>query len=333
MLLARGFKLSLAIAVVAFSALVICFYAGAGVTLKDNKIPDTYAHYMMGIFYDRQDKLDEAVQEYKQVINLDADNVDARLRLAASYIRKSEFDKATSELIFVKNLDPDNLEAGLLLALLYASQDKSDKALIEYEQVLKKASLKDPKNIEILKGLGAVYYERKNFEAAIKTYSLIPQIDKKDYETFFVLGLLYEEIGKRREAIRNFKEALKINPSHPEALNSLGYIYAEDGNNLNEAEKLIKKALLQDPNNAAYIDSLGWVYFKKNLLREAIEELEKASTLLADPVIFDHLGDAYSKKGSKEKAVSAWKKSLELDQKQDKVKKKIEEAVKPNKNQ
>ena len=61
--------------------------------------------------------------------------------------------------------------------------------------------------------------------------------------------------------------------------------------------------------------------------KEALKELERASGLLEDPVIFDHLGDTYLKIGDIEKAKVSWQKSLELDPKQDKIKKKIEQLM------
>ena len=39
------------------------------------------------------------------------------------------------------------------------------------------------------------------------------------------------------------KETIKLNPKHANALNYLGYTYAEKGVNLNEAISLIKRAL------------------------------------------------------------------------------------------
>jgi len=87
---------------------------------------------------------------------------------------------------------------------------------------------------------------------------------------------------------------------------------------------MIRKALGIEPDNGAYIDSLGWLYFKQGRFQEAIKELERASILFKDPVIFDHLGDAYLKTGDTEKAKANWQKSLDLDPVQDKVKKKIE---------
>lgn len=291
--------------------------------LLDKRKTQAQAHYMMGLFYENQAKFDQAIVEYKEALILEKDISAVHLRLGLVFIRKGDFDKAIEELEEAKQLEPDGLEPGLMLALLYTLENSSDKAAQEYEEVLKKASQVEPKNTDILRSLAALYYQQKKFENAISTYKLILTLDKKDYESVFLLGNLLSEIGKPGEAIEKFKEALKLNPDYADALNSLGYLYVEEGRNLDEAEELIKKALLSAPDNGAFIDSLGWVYYKRNQIDKAIEQLEKASSLLSDAVIYDHLGDAYFKKGILDKAAGSWEKSLGLDPKFEKVKEKL----------
>jgi Tfp pilus assembly protein PilF len=117
---------------------------------------------------------------------------------------------------------------------------------------------------------------------------------------------------------------LELKPDYHEALNFLGYLYVDENKYLDQAGVMIKKALELDPGNGAYIDSLGWFYFKKAKFREAVIELEKASSLLEDAVIYDHLGDAYLKVNDIEKAKLNWQKSLKLDPSQEKVREKID---------
>jgi Tfp pilus assembly protein PilF len=124
-------------------------------------------------------------------------------------------------------------------------------------------------------------------------------------------------------AEREFKAAIKLNPDYHEALNFLGYFYLEQNRNINKAGRMIRKALKIDPENGAYIDSLGWFYFRKGKFREALGQLEKAASLLSDPVIYDHLGDVFIKLGDPESAKLNWEKSLKLDPAQDQVKKKL----------
>ena len=98
---------------------------------------------------------------------------------------------------------------------------------------------------------------------------------------------------------------------------------------LDEAEKNIKKALSIEPNNGAFIDSLGWVYYKKGMLEKAKTELEKAIKILKDdPVIYEHLGDVYFKIGDHKRAREMWKKSLQLDPKNQSLKKKLDNELK-----
>ena len=93
----------------------------------------------------------------------------------------------------------------------------------------------------------------------------------------------------------------------------MGYLYADQGKNLEQAEKMIRKAVAAEPDNAAYIDSLGWVLFKLGKAEEALPHLEKAATMEGggDATIWDHLGDVYDRLGKSAKASQAWRKALE----------------------
>jgi tetratricopeptide (TPR) repeat protein len=74
------------------------------------------------------------------------------------------------------------------------------------------------------------------------------------------------------------------------------------------------------------IDSLGWVLFKKNRLEEAIPHLAKASELLPeDPTIMEHLGEAYLKRGSAQKALEIFNKALHVNPENEKLKEKVQQ--------
>ncbi|MBU1932991.1 MAG: tetratricopeptide repeat protein, partial [Candidatus Omnitrophica bacterium] len=60
------------------------------------------------------------------------------------------------------------------------------------------------------------------------------------------------------------------------------------------------------------------------MFEKARAELEKARDLIGeDPIVYDHLGDAYFKTGDLDKAREAWEKSLKLQDNRD-VKEKLE---------
>lgn len=302
---------------------------------RDKLTKKALSHYIQAGIYERLDQLEEAVQEYKAALKADYSSPQIHLKIAIVLLKQNRLSEAADELkLAIKYYDSSAnssvektsfIEAHTLLALVYSLQGKLDKATTEYEIALRGALAIDPQNIRIHKSLGQIYLRENKLPDAEKTYRFILSLTPSDYEAHFFLGSIYEQENRRPEAIDEFKAALELNPEYNDALNSLGYLYAEESINLEEAEEMIKKALIYQPNNGAYIDSLGWVYFKQGRYEEAIQELQKAAGFLSDPVIYEHLGDAYFKQGSLIKARENWQQSLEIDSKDNPgVKEKLE---------
>jgi tetratricopeptide (TPR) repeat protein len=146
----------------------------------------------------------------------------------------------------------------------------------------------------------------------------------------YSLSNVLQAMGKLDEAEEQLQLILRADPNDATANNDLGYLWADRGKKLPEAERLIRKALEldrqqrtsgaavdadSDKDNAAYVDSLGWVLFRLGKLNEAREQLEKAAALAGgedDPVMWDHLGDVCFRQEDTAKAVENWKKALSL---------------------
>jgi tetratricopeptide (TPR) repeat protein len=144
------------------------------------------------------------------------------------------------------------------------------------------------------------------------------------------LSIVYSSAHEYAKAEEQLRILLDADPNDAMANNDLGYQWADQGKNLEEAEKLIRKAIDldrkqrltgtaldadSDRDNAAYVDSLGWVLFRRGKHDEARKELEKAVALpdgIDDPTVWDHLGDVRARLGDKAKAREAWAKAIEL---------------------
>jgi tetratricopeptide (TPR) repeat protein len=130
------------------------------------------------------------------------------------------------------------------------------------------------------------------------------------------LGIIYDSQKKYDKAKEYYQKALKINPKFTPAANNLAYLYAERGENIDEALTLAQSAKEQFPDDPHISDTLGWVYYKKDIFTRAITYLKEANEKITDnPVIRYHLGMAYFKNGDKEDAKRELKKALELDPK------------------
>jgi tetratricopeptide (TPR) repeat protein len=77
---------------------------------------------------------------------------------------------------------------------------------------------------------------------------------------------------------------------------------------------MIEQAVAQQPLNASFLDSLGWAAYKSGDMQRAIKYLERATRLYdgRDPIVFDHLGDAYSRSGQRLLAIDTWQRAIKL---------------------
>jgi tetratricopeptide (TPR) repeat protein len=140
------------------------------------------------------------------------------------------------------------------------------------------------------------------------------------------LALAYSGAKRPAESEALLRAILDDDPDDAHACNDLGYQLADQGRNLDEAERLVRHALAVDhldrrragtaePENANYRDSLGWVLFRQGKLADARAELEAAAALpdgATSPEIWDHLGDALFRLNDKAKAKAAWEKATAL---------------------
>jgi tetratricopeptide (TPR) repeat protein len=132
-----------------------------------------------------------------------------------------------------------------------------------------------------------------------------------------MLSVIYVNQGDYTKGEAELERLLERFPDDPGCNNDLGYLYAEQGKNLEKAEAMIRKALLEKADERAYLDSLGWVLFKRGKAKEALEPLEKAAEKMRDDVaqegsspdatILEHLGDVYFHLHDLHKAGEAWR--------------------------
>ncbi len=132
-------------------------------------------------------------------------------------------------------------------------------------------------------------------------------------EARFLLGTAQERAGHRDEAVTTFSALIAEKPDFHPALNYLGYMWIEKGENLDRAMDMVHRAVALDPDNGAYIDSLGWGYFQLGRFGEAAQTLEQATRLVRDPTVFEHLGDAYAALGKTREARRAYQRAMQLE--------------------
>jgi tetratricopeptide (TPR) repeat protein len=290
---------------------------------------------------------------------------DVRAKLADIYLRGKNPEKAAEQLKAMVQDNPANAEAYYYLGSLAYDQKKLPeaadffhKALLlkdDFEQAYYdlagvQIGLDQPKealatldkargkflngpNGFVLEFSTALAYSRgKDYTNAIKHFTSAELMARAtepkrlNQMFYFQVGSTYEREGDLDQAEKYFDKCLQISPNFSEALNYLGYMWAEHGMKLEKARELIEKAVKLEPKNAAYLDSLGWVLYKLNQPKEALENIQKAIDLTeeVDATLYDHLGDVYAALKLNVKAREAWSKSLTVEP-NDQVRKKLDQ--------
>lgn len=261
-------------------------------------------HLRLSFDYIKLGQYTDAVKQLNAAIKACREDIAPRFLLAFLYTSMHKFSDATKEyeqILICNPEDPGTLSA---LADLYVLQGRLKEAIAVYNKLAKQEPDEPDIYPFIQFNMAILYAKLDNFRAAeyclrkaITTFERQMDVEnaassKEAHIAHFYLATLYEKQGRRSQAKVHLRRAIRLYADNPEALNYLGYIYAEDGEHLDEAILMIQKALEFEPDNGAYLDSLGWAYFKKGMLKEALQNLQKANELMPDPIISEHLEKA-----------------------------------------
>ncbi len=242
---------------------------------------------------------------------------------AIVYYEKGNMNRALENFKAVKSDTRFYKNSLLHMAIIYYNNNDFDTGI----EMLKEAmpQVPDTTKLELIPYLVSFYKEKEMTEESIQLIGEGLLLDPENTDLLFELGVIYDRQGNVDRAIEEMKAVLNLNPEHADALNYLGYSYADKGIKLDEAEAMIKKALGYKPDNGYIIDSLGWVYFKKGLFEEALPQLKRAVELIPDdPVVLEHLGDIYIQMNDPATALKYYEHAL---QKKDKDKKGLQEKI------
>jgi len=260
-------------------------------------------------------KFAEADATFRELFEKFPDERNARnlVELARVQARAEKFDAATETVREALKQEPNDPDAIRTLAFLLNQAGKVDEAVGAIRDALKL----DVANPDLNNLLGSFLVQAgRNDEAIALFKGLIDKFPNNDEVVKAArsgLSNVYTGLGDFAKGEAELEILFAKTPDDPGLNNDLGYLYADQGKNLEKAEEMIRKAVAEDPENYAYLDSLGWVLFKRGKVEEAKGHLEKASAdSKADTTIPDHLGDVYFQLQELGKARSAWERALKI---------------------
>ena len=262
----------------------------------------------MGLLYYQQRDFAHAAASFRRALGQRRD-ARARFYLAASLDSLGKDDEARKLYSAIPPEDENHTRAQLRLAALDLRDKRNDEAVRTLHGIIRAK----PENAEAYVLLSAALLRIKAYKRLLQETEPALALPKVPTQLLFNRAAAYEGQKQYARAAGQIKKLFSIDPDNIEALNFLGYLYAEQGIRLNEAEQLIRKALAKQPDNGYYLDSLAWVHFRRAEYDKALLLQKKAVRIVPDdPVMREHLGDILWKMGKPELARKAWKKAVQL---------------------
>lgn len=260
---------------------------------------------------------ERAAEQLADILADDPTNVQANYILGNLAFEDKRMEQAAEHFGRALLLNPRFEQAHYDLAIAQLNLDRLDDALATLDQA--RSRFQQNFLVEYLSGVA--HTRRKDYTNAVSHFTAAEVIaragetNRLTASFYFQAGAALERSGSLDDAANAFEKCLQLAPDFAEAQNYLGYMWAEQGTNLNRARELIEKAVQAEPENAAYLDSLGWVLFKLGQPREALEAMRRAVQFSETPdaTLYDHLGDIHAALGELDPAREAWRKSLEIE--------------------
>jgi len=234
------------------------------------------ARLYLGQIEDGRKRPDEALKWYGQVASGSSQYLPARMRMAQTYAHEQKIAEARA----------------VLQESVASDVGERSQLLIAESQVLREAGRTDEAYAVLADGLAG-------------------HPDQPDL--LYEAALLAERVGKLDVVEADLRRLIELKPDYAHAYNALGYSFADHNVHLDEAQRLIDKALQLSPDDPFILDSKGWVLFRRGDNGGALDALNKAFALRADPEIAAHLGEVLWAMGRKDEARKTWGDALKAN--------------------
>lgn len=289
---------------------------------------------------------EKVISTYIEIVEIDPDNAEYRKRLAGVYMRLQQFKEAIPHLVKAFEISKGTLEEYRALGEMMLENGELESTIEFVEQAIYQFPDAPEFPLQKARALAGLQDWDKaiiEYKAAEKKAST-ERPDLMNEGFYFQYAAAEERSGDLETAEKLFKKTMALitaneRSKQPDDLryrsftattyNYLGYMWLENGLNIDEAGELIKTAADLDPESGAIADSLGWFHFVKGNYEEAETEMERAIRQTGednlDGVIFEHMAQVQYALGKKEEAIKFLKKAVELSPEKEEFKTRLAE--------
>jgi tetratricopeptide (TPR) repeat protein len=253
-------------------------------------------------------KFQEASLEFRNALQIDDQLAEAHWGLANAYEGLQRYQEAFEEMKQVVELDPNNLDVRVRLGNYYLMGSKqSPAAITEAERLAKEVLQKNPNHIEGHILMGSVLFAQDHRPEAFAELNHAIEIDPKRVESYLSLARFHALTKDLVTAEATFQRAIAVNGASALAHYEYGKFLVQLAR-LDSAEAEFQKAVQVDGNSREARFVLASFYLVNKRLDKAEEAYKALAELDKDkPEGRSVLADFYSSIGRFDEAVAIYK--------------------------
>ena len=203
---------------------------------KDDR--NAYAHFLLAEAYIKENNLQFAILEYRQVLKISrfddkVSEVDVRSKLAKIFRERGAVEDAKKEYLILTKIDPLNFENFYQLGMMFFDANAMDKAAAYFKKSIASNNRHDMSYYY----LGQVLYRNAAYNEAKQMFIEAIKIDQANYKAHYFLGLVLRQIGDYEWAIKEFETAQKSEDIKVKCFLAKGTCYHE--------KELFPKAIIE----------------------------------------------------------------------------------------
>jgi tetratricopeptide (TPR) repeat protein len=200
------------------------------------------AHWGLAQAYEQLGRGSEYIEELQRTVKLDANNMQARLRLANGYLLGFNRQKSPELLAEAERLanevvarDANNPDGRILLANVIFFKGDAAQA----ERMIKEAVALDPRRVESYMGLARLYLQMNRPAEAEAVYKQAVSVNDRSSLAHVEYGRFLTQSGRVADAEGEFRKAVEVDPANRDVAWVLASYYLVN-NRLDRAEDAYK---------------------------------------------------------------------------------------------
>ncbi len=180
---------------------------------------DAQLNFLLGNTLNRAKRTEEALPYLEKAVELEPDDLDFLLGLAAAYDELRDFERSDSLYRRALKLQPDHPTA--LNNYAYSLSVRGERLEEAYEMA-QKALEAQPRNGAFLDTMGWILYKMGRYDEALEYIRKAAELRSDSAEVFEHLGDVYEKLGEMEQARNAWRKALDLDSSRQHLSEKIG---------------------------------------------------------------------------------------------------------------